>query len=88
MQLNDATHRAHDNYLNHVLSCALCYPPTKRYCLCGYELHDRYLANFLMSEDLHARRTYLARLEPINPERCEALKVVLLELHACEKNAI
>ncbi|QIB09005.1 hypothetical protein GZ982_30110 (plasmid) [Pseudomonas fluorescens] len=87
MQLNEATYRAHDQYLNHVLRCTSCYPPTKRYCYDGSGLHDRYLAHFLMSEDLHTRRTYLARLEPVDPTRCEALKTLLLEIHESEKNA-
>ncbi|WP_426237365.1 hypothetical protein [Pseudomonas sp. TWP3-2] len=86
MQLDEATQQAHEGYLNHVLACSSCYPPTKRYCLCGSELHDRYLAQYLMSLDLHARRTYLARLEAVNPARCEALKVLLLEINEREKS--
>jgi len=86
MQLDEATHQAHEGYINHVLRCGSCYPPTKRYCLSGSELHDRYLAQYLMSQDLHARRTYLARLETVDPQRCEALKTMMLEIHAHGKS--
>lgn len=86
MQLDDPTHQAHDGYINHVLRCGSCYPPTKRYCLTGLSLHDRYLAQYLMSQDIHARRTHLARLDTVNPARCEALKAMMLEIHVQSKS--
>lgn len=81
MQLDEATHQAHGGYLNHVLRCGACYPPTKRYCSDGFALHDRYLAQYLLTQDLHTRRTHLTRLETISPLRCEALKAVMLDIH-------
>jgi hypothetical protein len=81
MQLDEATHGAHEAYISHALRCSSCHPPTKRYCLDGNSLHDRYEAQFLMSLDLYARRAFLAQLEPINPARCEAIKTLLLEIH-------
>lgn len=81
MQLDDATFQAHEGYMNHVLRCGSCYAPTNRYCSNGLGLHDQYVGQYLMSQDLHARRTYLARLETVNPARCEALKVVMLAIH-------
>lgn len=67
--------------MNHVLRCGSCYPPTNRYCSIGTGLHDQYTGQYLMSQDLYARRTYLARLESVNPARCEALKAVMLAIH-------
>lgn len=81
MQLDAATLQAHEGYINHVLRCGACYPPTKRYCNIGLGLHDRYEAEYLMSQDLYARRVYLARLETVSPERCQALKALMLEIH-------
>ena len=82
MQLDEATHAAHEVYINHALRCSACHPPTKRYCLEGSGLHDRYEAHYLMSLDLYARRAFLAQLEPVNPQRCEAIKTLLIEIHA------
>lgn len=84
MQLDEATHGAHEAYINHAMRCRSCHPPTKRYCLEGDGLRDRYEAQYLMSLDLYARRAFLAQLEPINPTRCEAIKTLLIEI--CQRS--
>ena len=74
MPLDQATDAAHGAYINHAMVCEACHAPTKRYCLIGIDLHDEYEANYLMSQDLHTRRTVLAKLEATDIARCEALK--------------
>jgi len=76
--LDVATSTAHESYINHVMVCCLCHAPTKRYCCEGFELHDEYLAQYLMSQDLYTRRTFLADLETTDLARCTALKARML----------
>lgn len=81
MELDQVTHAAHEAYINHAMRCQSCNPPTKRYCFEGKELQADYLANYLMSLDLHTRRKHLARVEAESPNECEALKARLIVIH-------
>lgn len=85
MPLDLATDAAHEAYINHTMACEACHAPTKRYCLIGIGLHDEYEANYLMSQDLHTRRTVLAKLEATDIARCESLKGKLLAIHERNK---
>ncbi|QLG96613.1 hypothetical protein HZF02_32300 (plasmid) [Pseudomonas yamanorum] len=80
MVLNLATYTAHDGYINHVMACRLCHPPTKRYCFEGLQLHDEYLAQYLMSQDLYTHRAFLSALETTDLAHCEALKTRMLAI--------
>jgi hypothetical protein len=73
--------------MNHVMGCKKCHPPTKRYCLNGQPLSDRYIATYLMTQDIYERRVFVTKLEGSNPVRCEAIKALLLELHEQAKQA-
>ncbi|NWA11982.1 hypothetical protein [Pseudomonas gingeri] len=73
--------------MNHVMRCPKCHPPTKRYCLEGVPLSDRYIATYLMTQDLYERRVFVTRLEASDYKRCEAIKALLLELHDQAKQA-
>lgn len=81
MPLDLATDAAHGAYINHAMVCGSCHAPTNRYCSIGFYLRDEYEASYLMSQDLHARRTFLAKLETTDSAHCEALKGKLLAIH-------
>lgn len=85
MELDLATCSAHESYINHVMQCRSCHPPTKRYCLDGNSLNDEYLAHYLMSLDLYTRRGFLASLESTDIARCEAIKAHLISIHEQSK---
>lgn len=85
MALDPATYEAHQHYLNHLMSCPRCYAPTNRYCSVGEPLMLTYHATALLLQSLENRRAFLRRIAAVNPERCEAMKARLTQIHALQK---
>lgn len=72
---------AHDEYLNHLMSCRSCYAPTKRFCGVGQKLRIEYEAQFLMTiADTYRRKAIMRREFEQDPVMGELLKIRVIEL--------
>lgn len=81
MDLELAEHQAHERYINHVMACAGCHAPVKRYCIQGQPLHVDHIAYFLMGRDIHTRRVHLTAMETTDPGLIEPVKERLIAIH-------
>ena len=81
MDLDLAEREAHGRYLNHIMACAGCHAPVKRYCVDGQQYQADYVAHFLMGRDIHTRRVHLAKMETTDPGLVEPVKERMIAIH-------